>query len=432
VRSILKKAGGALLLCALVFPYAKQCVRRGNDFRAMWFAWNQVLHGGYIYAKADLPDATPAHWRNPPVYAFLTSPFGLLDIKTSGFVWFYFKLALVAWAVLGIRGLAEKRFKRPPTRWASLAAWGVPLLLTVPFLNNDFTIGHMNIVNSVLIIQGLIAYIEHDDESSAVWSSLAIVVKGSAALLPIFYFARKRFRLAIATGLLACGWMALPAVVWGPSKTIEYTRDFVQSANFDKIFSDIENGWAENWGVPELVMRALGQTHPESRYGRALELTKVPYSDAALAAKAVTAALLAGLCLLWWKRAGENDLQHAALAATATLLLSLVTRKAYFGTLLLPYFALWSWLGSGRKDGRWKAVAGLSGLSVVLASLTHKDLIGRDAAFLFETWHALSFSLIALAAAQCLAAASKSPSPAEEASPRRRRGSPLRAGKATA
>lgn len=389
----------ALAAIALVasFYYAAQCVRRGNDFRTMWVAWNFVLQGSGLYQVVDYPAATPAHWRNPPFFTFATSPLGLFDIQTAGFIWFYFKLGLILWALLSLKRLSTVWIQRG---WGCL--W-VPVVCTASWFNNDLTIGHMNLVTSILVIQGLLAYVERRNHAAALWSSLAVCVKGNAVILPIFYAAKREFRLAAMTVALCVVWTALPALAWGPSKTLHYNLEFLKKADFSVIYSDVDNGWAENWGLPELMMRMLGQAHPKNRYGRTLEWVRLSPRTATLIAQGTTAAAVLGLALWWW-RSGAPVLHHAALAATATLVFSPVTRKAYLGTLLLPYFVLWVFLTSTPARRGKGTVTVLFALSLTLGMLIHTDLWGRPLAFFFEKWHALSFSLLLLLAAQILAA----------------------------
>ena len=400
------RGAAALAAAAALAFYAAQCVRRGSDFVTMWGAWRFVLEGKYLYSVVRMEGATPAHWRNPPSFTFATSPLGLLDVKAAAYAWFFLKLGLLAWVIRGLKRFSDRH--APGRPWT---VWG-PVLLAACWFNNDLTIGHMNLAASALILAGLLAWLEGRPRAAALWSSLAVVSKGPAALLPLFFAARRQFMLALATVSLAAAWTALPALVWGPRRTIEYNRDFKRHVGFDAIFGDVDNGWAENWGLPELVMRAAGQAHPENRYGRALELVRLPYPTAKALAIALTGGCLALLAGWWWARPGAGlkagflapALHHAGLAATATLVLSPVTRKAYLGTLLLPYFVLWGYLQAAPKGRLRTASAALGAASLVLSSLTHTDLLGRSAAFFFETWHALSFSLLALLAAQAAAA----------------------------
>ena len=66
----------------------------------------------------------------------------------------------------------------------------------------------------------------------------------------------------------------------------------------------------------------------------------------------------------------------------------------------------WTLTWAAPKSRRARPVSILFGLSLVLSTLIQADLWGRPLAFFFERWHAMTFSLFALFAAQALAARS--------------------------
>ncbi len=393
----------ALLLGLIVSPrFAEQCIRRGNDFLTMWGGWRLVLEDQYLYTEITLPGAGPWPWPNPPSFTFLTAPLGLLDATTAGFVWFYLKLALLSWVVVELKRLNDRA--TVPARWSVV----VPVLLTLCWASYDFVLGHMNIVSIGLMLLSLIGYVEGRFRCAAVCGSLAIISKGPAALLIPFFAARRQFRLALGTLGLCALWVALPAVVWGPAKTWRYNVDFATSVRYQSIYNDIEVGWAENWSLPALLIRVLGPVPEADRYGRALNLALLPRPMAEAIGQGAGAIGMLAL-LVWWARGvkgpgrigfSSSVLHHAALAATATLVLSPVTRKAYLITLLLPYLVLWGFLTTPRPRAEKRLPAVLFFVSIALSYLTHADLLGKSSAFFFESWHVLTLSLVLLLAAQ--------------------------------
>jgi hypothetical protein len=393
----------ALVVLALGLSplYAAECVRRGNDFLTMWGGWRLVLEGKYLYDKVTVPGATPCPWPNPPSFTFFTSPLGLLGPRSAGFVWFYLKLALLVWACAGLKRLNDASPQRAP------GGVTVPVLLTACWCSYDFVLGHMNLVAIALTLASLTAFVEERPRRAALWASLAAICKGPALLLPIFFAARRRIRLSAATLALFALWVALPAVVWGPAKTWRYNRDFVQSVSMASIYDDIEVGWAENWSLPALVMRVLGPVPDQDRYSKVLDLAHLPRPIAELVSQGAGAAGILALGVWWWStrsRATGVELHFAALAATATLVFSPVTRKAYLPTLLLPYLVLWGFLATSRRTDVKRRVAVLLAVSIGLSYLTHTDLWGRQTAFFFETWHVITLSLLLLLWAQLDAA----------------------------
>ena len=397
----------ALLLGLIGSPrFAEQCIRRGNDFLTMWGGWRLVLEDQYLYNKITLPGATPCIWPNPPSFTFLTAPLGLLEPAPAAFVWFYLKLALFCWVVVELKRLNDQ---------ASIPARGsvvAPVLLTLCWASYDFVLGHMNTVSIGLMLLSLIGFVEGRFKYAALCGSLAIISKGPAALLIPFFAARRKFRLALGTLALTALWVALPAVVWGPAKTWRYNVDFASSVQYQSIYSDIEVGWAENWSLPALMIRVLGPVPDADRYGRALDLVQWPRATAEAIGQG-TGAIGLLLFMLWWGRGGKRPerigfscsvLHHAALAATATLVLSPVTRKAYLITLLLPYLVLWGFLTTPRPRAEKRLPALLFVVSIALSYLTHADLLGKQTAFFFESWHVLTLSLLLLLAAQISAA----------------------------
>lgn len=372
----------------------------------MWGAWRLVLEGKYLYSMVTVPGATPCLWPNPPSFTFLTSPLGLLEPRTAAVAWFYLKLALLIWVGFALKRLNERAPHKAP--------WGVavPVVLTACWAAYDFALGHMNLVAIGLMLASLVAYLEGRHWPAALYGSLAVICKGPAAVIVPFYLARRQFRLGLRTLGLCLAWIALPAVVWGPAKTWEYNRDFVRSVQYESIYSDIEVGWAENWSLPALVVRLLGPVPAADRYEGALDLLQWSKQAAEGVAKAVASVGLLACAAWWFKGPGRSphagfaspELHHAALAATATLVFSPVTRKAYLATLLLPYFVLWGYLLTTRLRRSQRLVATLCVLSVLLSYLTHADLLGKSTAFFFEQWHVLTLSLLLLLGAQIIAA----------------------------
>jgi hypothetical protein len=203
-------------------------------------------------------------------------------------------------------------------------------------------------------------------------------------------------------------WIALPAVVWGPARTWRYNRDFARSVSMTSLYDDVEVGWAENWSLPALAMRVLGPVPDQDRYAKALDFVQLSRPAVERISLGLGGAGIAGLALWWWlarSRAVLVELHFAALAATATLVFSPVTRKAYLPTLLLPYLVLLGFLAArGLAAPGCRRIAALWIVSIGLSYLTHTDLVGRSTAFWFEGWHVITLSLLLLLWAQVSAA----------------------------
>jgi hypothetical protein len=160
------------------------------------------------------------------------------------------------------------------------------------------------------------------------------------------------------------------------------------------------------------VIRALGPVPEADRYGQVFDIVQWPRPTAEAIGQGTGAIGLLAF-MLWWGRGVKGSgrigfscsvMHHAALAATATLVLSPVTRKAYLITLLLPYFTLWGFLTTPRPRAEKRLPAVLFFASIALAYLTHADLLGKRNAFFFERWHVLTLSLLLLLVAQIAAA----------------------------
>lgn len=383
------------ILAGLIF-YGFQCVRRGNDFWTLHSAAQQALWGGDIYAVG--PIGTP--WRAGPPFIFLISPLGLLPVAAAAHLWFYLKIGLTLLTLKLSMNLTME--KKDPRR---LLGAGLAFLFSLPWLNADFTLGHMNLPVVALTMAALSLYQKNCQNLSAFLLALAIASKVSPALLIFLFLARGDFSYILKTFAMLFGICLLPTLFWG-KMNIQFIRHFAETLSARAIFMDPANGPVDNFSLPSLWLRMTGMLGSETNYGASLQIFSFSQEASFQTAYGLIFALIALLFIyvfLKRKASAPAFSQEAALFIAAIPLLSWVTRRAHLVWLIFPFMVLVQFClrrDVSQKRRRW-TIALLS-LAVLLQTLVQTDFWGKALAYHFLSYYVLVYSYIAMMAALLL------------------------------
>jgi hypothetical protein len=357
----------ALLLgLAVLAVVLGQHPRRGLDFRVYLVAAERFLAGAELYPATDgfMP------FKYAPLTAPLFVPFTLVPARVAAALWNLGSvLALGALAQLTSRA-APASGEREPWPWASV----LTTLALLPALHLEFFYAQ---VDGVMLL--LLALAAVDAERGRTWGpafafAVAVLLKPPAALLGLFFLARKRWRVlgaSVGLGLV----LALPSLArYGPEGLLAQSRAWLDT------LARTTPPWAlghNPQGLPTLLLSLVLPTGPEPS-GTALAVAQV-------------LALVLFVAVLVWSRPGPVDL-----LACCCLGVTLLSPLAWRANFVMAWPLLRS-VAEHRTRGGLILVA-LAGLAGVLTSDT---VLGAEAARQALHWrpYALIFTTLLLCAA---------------------------------
>jgi hypothetical protein len=325
---------GALLVvlgAVLVVSYA----RRAEDFAGYVLVGELALSGGDIYREAPPGIST---W--PPLFSLLCVPLALLtrlDAWAARAAWLALNMvALAASLALVLRRVArgprDQHPEAPVPALSSFAALAV-LVLTSRYVVSNFEHLQVNTLIFLLALGGMALLARGRRFSGALALGAAGALKVMPALL-VFYLAwRRRWRDAAWTAAAGIALTLLPALAYGPSRTVALFRGWLAA---------LDAGW--NVGKMNLSVFAM--------WDRVVGHGLVPFAVAGfddlaksgdpLVTLLLGLSLAATLALAWLAfRTGDADDPRAELAEWSVVFLvaslfGTVAWKAYLVVLLLP------------------------------------------------------------------------------------------------
>jgi len=357
----------ALLLgLAVLAVVLGQHPRRGLDFRVYLVAAERFLAGTELYPATDgfMP------FKYAPLTAPLFIPFTLLPARVAAALWNLGSvLALGGLALLTSRA-APASGERQPWPWAPVLA----TLALLPALHLEFFYAQ---VDGVMLL--LLALAAVNAERGRTWGpalafAVAVLLKPPAALLGLFFLARRRWRVlgaSVGLGLL----LAVPSLArYGPEGLLAQSRAWLDT------LARTTPPWAlghNPQGLPTLLLSLVLPSGPE------------PSGTALTVAQGLALALF--VAVLAWSRPGPVDL--LACCCLGVTLLSPLAWRANF---------VMAWpLLRAVAERRTRGGLALVVLAGLIGVLTSDSVLGAEAARQALHWrpYALIFTALLLYAA---------------------------------
>jgi alpha-1,2-mannosyltransferase len=201
-------------------------------FRAGWV----VRTGGPLY---DFTEENGWHYLYPPLFAILMVPLadapagadraGLLPYPVSVGIWYVLSLGLLALALHSLARALEQtspdpRVRHQPSgcrRWWALRLF--PLIACLPPVAHTLMRGQTNLLLLALLCGTAAASLRGRRWRAGLWLAGAICLKVYPAFLLLFFLWRRDIRALTGCGLgLLVGLVLVPAVVFGPQRTLHY------------------------------------------------------------------------------------------------------------------------------------------------------------------------------------------------------------------
>jgi hypothetical protein len=300
-------------------------------------------------------------------------------------VWYVFNVALIGLSAHALACALEGcRLREPPPpeprqrrRWWAMRT--LPLLVCAGSLGTDLSRGQMDVLMLAALAFGLYLAAAGREFQAGFWLALPATVKVFPALLLLYPLWRRRWRMmaGVAAGLVAA-LAILPAVAFGPTRTIEYYRNWIGVIASPGLGQGTDTSRATE-------LTAMGGTDNQSLLAfihnwrhRALPRDRRPPNAALADRKAVYAigvVLFLGFIMVMGTRRRDSPrdlLISVGLLVGLALVVSPVAHNYYY-LLLLPLAAALLDYGGGDGMGhgvKWR-------LMLVLAAFMLTDFLAR-------------------------------------------------------
>ncbi|MFK7931556.1 MAG: glycosyltransferase family 87 protein, partial [Myxococcota bacterium] len=204
-----------VLAMATMWPKALKA-DHARDFASYYYAADVVRDGGDPYDRALLERTAHADRTRSMVYPYLYPPPFLFavswapsfSLKTAYLAWFWFNEVALALAVAALARWWRKLPGEP-----TLVLLGVVALATA--VPNNHWMGQANLPVMALALAGL--WQDHEERSwlGGVLLGLAVVLKGSPAILVLWWVLRGRWKAVLSAGLTGAVALTASVLVFG-------------------------------------------------------------------------------------------------------------------------------------------------------------------------------------------------------------------------
>ncbi len=394
----------AILLLGLFFPFLRKDAALSD--------WDNVYLRASTYMQAGETIYDPQRgYLYPPLQAFLAIPFTWVPQPVARVAWFLVSAVCLvflmrwAWAVSG----GGKLQLGAPINKSEHVICLLGLLVGLRYCVDCIAHHQTDVVIGMLLMAGCLALLRSRVWLSATLLGMAAAFKCTPLLFCIYFVCRGKWLPAMWLGLVAVVLNLLPSLVFAPPEGLIWGEKWVQifllpmkNAShspgtwgsllvYNQSLSGLFNRWfCTTWAWESTGFRIIPREEGLSPNG----LKLIAYGT--------ELCLLALVSLLWWKRP-QRELTTAqpdrvALECSSVLILMLLlspmSSKPHFCTLLLPGFCL-ARLVVTRKS--WVLAAFL--LAAFLAELASvKDLLGGELGQIGLWYGSVTWSAVCLLA----------------------------------
>ena len=355
------------------------------------------LHAARNYDLAANPDETlyvsNPSYLYPPFFITAITPLARLPDNVAVPIY-----QAIKWLTLYIALLAAWRLcSRPEEDVPPLAAIGA-LILSARFILNDIGIGNINTFIAASVIFSGYFVLKRQPILAGVIAGVATCVKITPVIVLAYFVYRGWWKTLIGAALAGVICLLIwPAIALGWETNLAALAEWNHYILNPYLKGGIIPSWIENQSLSALLNRLF--------LGYPLD-GELPWRTAILSERVVSLIRLSimgllGLTFLWttWRklRPQRTPLTFAAelgLVQVAMLVLSVISWKAHFVGLLLPYAVLAAFVVDGRYSKAARRAAGAWLLaSFVFCTLTG-DIVTQTGVYYAELFGAMLWSAL--------------------------------------
>lgn len=372
------RAGAWVGLCLiLLLPFVADQIA----FQVRMRDHNPDLKGWLANADDIFANPSAGFYRDNPFYIYppffltLIKPLTGLPVPLAAAIFETVKwLALLLSLQLAWRLCAPAGEDVPP-----IVALG-SLVCTWRFFDNDFGVGNINIVLLAAVLLGLWLLMRNRPFLAGIAIAAAVSIKVTPALI-LVYFAYKRWwkpliGAAIGAVIFLFVW---PAVSFGWAQNLDLLQGWYHAV----VHGFLEKGAVRSEQTNQAIIGVLNRLFgPHVAILPDTRLTIVELSQPVRDVLRGGVALVTLGTLGWICRKPISPMRHrlafaaeAGMVLIAMLMLSGLSWKAHFVTLLLPYSVLWAYLVDARLPDRPRRVIGGALVASFAASTLSSDII---------------------------------------------------------
>lgn len=380
----------------LVAQWVATMLKPRGDFSIHWEFGRRFRCGEPLYSNGlDLP--------YPPFFAMVNAPLSLLPLRVAKPFFFLLgagSLALLLWM---FNKFAHRAF--PLTRERGFWVMAGTLLVASRFVLRDFDDGGQNLILLALTWGGIYLWTAGKPVLAGSSLGLATALKCTPALFILYFAWKRQWKFAIASGLFALLFTLAPAIR-GQSYFREM-RAWFQVVMKGTMQPDPSIGILgpeelQNKSLRPALARYLTRL-PAGHPGRVqspayIDFITLPPAEAGRIIKVILLVLLAAAA--WRFRAPVADtgaisvIWECAGVSLLGLLYSPITWGQHcVAALPALYLILRGRINLAHDSRGVSIVMGIIGVILVLGN---RSFIGRDASLLLESYHPVTFCLLAL------------------------------------
>ncbi len=367
-----------------------------GDFSIHWELGRRFRLGEPLYANGlDLP--------YPPFFAMASAPLSLLPLRVAKPIFFLLGTCALLIVLRVLSLLSRRAFALSPERafWVAAGA----LLIMSRFVLRDFDDGGQNLILLGLTWGAIYLWFKGKPVLGGLSLGFATALKCTPALFILYFAWKQQWKFAIAAALFAVLFTLAPAIR-GSSYTVEMkawlgtvARGVTQPDPAVGILGPEE---LQNKSLRPVLARYLTRL-PEGHPGRVNSAAYVDFLSLPpnVAGALIKGALLLLLVFVVWRFAGGANVEgrmDTAWQCGGVSLLGLLYSPITWGqhcVAAIPalYFILRRGVYRGRMQPWCKVIIGCVAFTLILGN---RSIIGHDASLVLESYHPVTFCLLAL------------------------------------
>jgi alpha-1,2-mannosyltransferase len=375
-------------------------IKPRGDFLLHLEFGRRLLHGEFLYTNG-------MHLPYPPFWAVLFAPFSLLPPRVALPLFFAVGFSSLVVLIRIVLELARPHF--PTIKKQRVLIVAAVLIVLLRFVQRDLVDGGENLFIIALTWTGIWFIVRRKPLPGGALLGLAIALKCTPLLFTGYFVLKRQWVAALSTLAFAAAFFLSPALILGPkayAAHITFWKNNIVAGLSQKdpsvgvLGPDELHNKALKPMLTRFLMR-LPDDHPGRFHGGAhIDFFRFTPRTAGIIIKIIT--LLSVLGVVWLFSRSSRDLGHVtllwecAIISLLMLLFSPITWGQHCVAIIPAALLTGLRLCSGKPAPRW--IPWSLGIVAAIFIFLNRSIIGFTLSELLESYHAITFCLIALVA----------------------------------